>query len=102
MIDILKKVYEWEITEDQAYDIYDDIMDKHDSGEIDIDPREELNMDKYEWTAFAHGDSFEVIAKWRYEGWPNHCGKCGAEFDYRNFGWIVKDDELIVLNCCDE
>lgn len=100
MIDILKKIYEGEITGDQAYDIIDEVLDKHNKDELD-DPVEELNMNEYEWTAFGHGASLKVIAKWRYEGWPNRC-KCGKEFDYRNFGWIVEDDELVVLDCCDE
>lgn len=101
MIDILQKVYKKEITEDEADDIMDDVIEKHDTGELDVDPQEELNMDVYEWTAFALGASFEKIAKWRYEGWPNRC-KCGKEFDYKEAVWVIEDDELTVLDCCDD
>lgn len=55
------------LSEDVAYDIVDEITEDFHEGKISKQPREELNMDNYEWTAFCHGASLSVLAIWRSE-----------------------------------
>ena len=89
------------VSEDVAYDIVDEITEDFHEGKISNEPKEELNMDNYEWTAFCHGTSLSVLAKWRKEGWPEQCTKCGNKINYKKGGWIIHDDKLIRLNCCE-
>ena len=99
MRDLLKELYEKKITLDQAYDIFDDIVDKSHRAIIKNDPFIEAMFDKYEATANAHGADFDVIAKWRYEGWPTICSKCKKPLNYKVFGWSAKDNKLKHLVC---
>jgi hypothetical protein len=88
------------ITEDQAYDIYEDTIEKHDRGEIETSPKQYLNFTEYEWTAFCHGASLATLAKWRKNGWPDSCSKCGTPIDYKEYGWTIKDNQIKGLTCC--
>ena len=88
------------LSEDIAYDIVDEIIEDFHEGKISKQPREELNMDNYEWTAFCHGASLSVLAIWRKEGWLEQCSQCGNKIKYKKYGWIIRDDKLIGLNCC--
>jgi protein-disulfide isomerase-like protein with CxxC motif len=99
MKNLLKELYEKKITEDQAWDIFNDIVDEFHDGLIKKDPFVEAMLDKYEATANAHGADFNVIAKWRYEGWPTICYKCKKPLDYKEFGWSAKDNKLKHLVC---
>lgn len=99
MIDILDKLINGEISVDDVYQIYDEIMDKFDEGIIEVYPQAELCMNKYEWTAFAHGAALEVIADWRRNGWPKKCGNCNKSIDYTKYGWFIKANKLKCLKC---
>lgn len=46
-----------------------------------------LGLSKVESTATLHGVPHDVLAKWRYEGWPGVCAKCGKKINVRRFGW---------------
>ena len=87
MEDFLKRVYGKELTEDEAEEIYDNIMEHghNDSWQ------EVLSMNTTEATAFMHGASFAEIARWRYEGWPTHCPVCGESLDISGGGWMVRE-----------
>lgn len=99
MIDILTKLNNGEISVDDAYQIYDEVMDKFHSGKIDTKPHDELCMNNYEWTAFAHGAGLEVIANWRKNGWPQICVNCKKVIDYTKYGWIAQPKGLKCLKC---
>jgi len=99
MIDILKKINMGKITEEQAYEIYDDVQDKFDSGKIKNYPQNELYLDNYEWTAFSFGISFEVLANWRKNGWPSKCAICGKILNYRQYGWRIQENKLVCIKC---
>lgn len=101
MIDILAILMNKEISEQKAYDIYDEVITKYHNGELQVEPRIELNLDEYEWTAFCHGISLKELAKWRDNGWPKYCARCGAKIDYKQYGWTIKENQLIGLNCCE-
>ena len=99
MIDILAGIISGEITDDSAYRLYDQIMDQFHHKMITNQPREELGLDKYEWTAFSFGANFNKLAEWRKYGWPKHCFSCNKQLNYKNFGWSVINGELICIDC---
>ena len=92
--DVLKYVYEGRWTEDDAHDFFDVVID---SDEVWLE--KPLCMSRQEWTALGQGTPFEVIAKWRYEGWPDKCIETGEPINYKEFGWFVVeyDEDLYSL-----
>ncbi|KKI91826.1 hypothetical protein WQ54_12715 [Bacillus sp. SA1-12] len=101
MINILQMINDNKVSEDIAYDILDEVMEKFQEGKLSKQPKDELNMDNYEWTAFCHGASLGVLARWRKEGWQEQCSHCRRKINYKKYGWTIRDDKLIGLNCCD-
>ena len=82
----LEDLYYGKISEDEAYDIYDHLV------EIDNTTiRDNLGMTKMEWTARCNAVPFRVIAKWKMEGWPNKCIATGESIIPENYGWVVKE-----------
>ena len=105
IIDIIKAIHEGEISLDEAYDIFDSIIEDKDGNYKDgeeIPILELTGMDNYEYTAFCQGAGLEDLVKWRYEGWPNVCARTGRKFDYKKYGWLVKEiggeTKLILLD----
>jgi hypothetical protein len=101
-LNILKDLYQGRISRDKAYDIQDQVIDDFESGKIKgeiVDEERTLNIGSYlgltriEWAAHLHGVSYDIVAKWRYEGWPNSCSECGKEIIPENFGWWAGVDE---------
>lgn len=97
-MDILKELYYSLISEDDAltkvdhifYDIRKGIYDKFKTDDTHINLAGIMGMDNYEYTAYCQAAPLSVIAKWRYEGWPNKCCKTGRDINYKNYHWIVK------------
>jgi hypothetical protein len=101
MIDLLESIHSGKVTDDQAYDIIDDFVIKFHEGEYEIQPKELLKLNNYEWTAFCQGVDLNVLASWRMFGWPKKCCSCGQTINYREYNWIIHDEkELMGLNCC--
>jgi hypothetical protein len=69
--------------------IYDAIMDSDEASHV----AGKLGLSQEEWTAFSHGVWFDELAKWRYEGWPRRCIKCGAELNISAYGWTTLERE---------
>ena len=69
-MDLLKELYEGRISDDEASDIF------FDTNEMD--------------TAFVQGAPWSVIAKWRYEGWPDTCSETGLPIDHTKIHCLVK------------
>lgn len=90
-VDLLKLIFEQEISVEDAERIYDEVVD----GSKGASLREVLGLSRQEWTAFGFGVWFDELAVWRYEGWPRRCQRCGLEIDVGNFGWqaIAVDGE---------
>ena len=86
-IDILAALYERQITASQAEAIDSEIMASQEASRV----AELLGLNVEEWTAFCHGVSFKTLAKWRYEGWPSKCLKCGHPILIQKFGWLAVD-----------
>ncbi len=87
MIDILEKVYNKEVSLDEAYDLIDEEIDKawklsEGLGEETIYIDKILGYSQQEWKADVFGVPLEDIARWRYEGWPQYCSKCGKPIFY--------------------
>jgi hypothetical protein len=86
--DLLRELYEGELTPDQAQEIFDALLDSDEAAEVyDL-----LGLSKHESTAYAHGAPLEELAQWRYEGWPNVCVDCGREIDIEKFGWFAGEE----------
>jgi hypothetical protein len=88
MIDILKELYDGSITVDQAYNIYDDIMDSL----LASYAAQNLGLTLTEWTAFCHGLSLDILAHWRYEHWPDICPVCLKKIEIDQYGWFASKD----------
>lgn len=84
-IDLLAALHENRITVSQAEAIDSEIMASQDASRV----AELLGLNTEEWTAFCHGVPFQTLAKWRYEGWPSTCSKCGELISIQKFGWLA-------------
>ncbi len=82
MIDLLQKLYNKEISLDEAYDLQDAVIENprafgHNSEEKEVYLDRLLGYSEREWQADLFGVPLEAIARWRYEGWPETCFRCG-------------------------
>ena len=84
--DLLSELYLGRITIDEAYQIYDEIMDSARAPYV----AELLEMSDQEWTAYAQGASFGDIARWRFDGWPTRCAECGRSLNPSTYRWTVR------------
>ncbi len=75
-MDILKRLYENQISEKEAEKIVDEMIERFHAGKSKNSIEEILQLDTYEYTAWMYGASLRIIAKWRYEGWPKRCAVC--------------------------
>lgn len=87
--DILTEIHSGSLSLEKAEDIYDKIMDGPEANRAP----ELLGLTPYEWTAFCHGVSFDVLAKWRSESWPRRCLLCGKEIAIEKYGWLARQHE---------
>lgn len=85
-MDLLKELYEGRISDDEASDILCD------TNEMDTDESAEslLGIDNDEFSAYAQGAPWSVVAKWRYEGWPDTCSETGLAIDHKKIHCLVK------------
>lgn len=98
--DLLKEIYDREISPEDAETAFQRIL-RSEQGSLVYDL---LRITKREATAFLHGVTFADLAKWRYEGWPNVCARCGQEIDLDAFGWFAGEEQdgnsvLVHLRC---
>ena len=70
-MDLLKKVYDGEISTDDAYGLLEP------GGETQS--HDQLGISDIEATALLYGVSIDDIARWRYQGWPEKCAICGSK-----------------------
>ena len=84
--DILTELRNGSISKEEAYAIYNRVMDSSEAGPAP----ELLGMSHQEWSAWGYGVGFAELAKWRHEGWPDICPKCGKKIDITKPGWFVK------------
>lgn len=85
-MDLLAQLYRKHITFEDAQKLFDKEL------ELPGDWREKFMFDNFEATAYAHGGNLNDIARFRYEGWPKYCAKCGKYIDYKAYGWWLKFD----------
>ncbi len=82
--DLLKEVYEKKITEKEAQDFWLNVEG--------ADYFEQIGIKTLKERLAVHSIPFKVIAKWRYEGWPNICFICKEICDMdKNEGSIVEE-----------
>ena len=82
--DLLKDVYDGILNNDEADDLLSDYLE---TSEGAGEPRESLMLSPTEYSARASTANWSTIAKWRYEGWPDHCGICGGKIVPEDYGW---------------
>ena len=91
-MDILKALYYNEISESQAINYIDIIMDNQEDGQ-EYDLATAICMDKFEYNAYCFGVPLTVLAQWRYDGWPQECCKTGEKFNYKDYFWMATEYE---------
>ena len=99
-MDILKELYEGLITEDEAYDKREQVMEDinkglyrefcyvDEEGLTRCDLGAIMGMDRYEFTAYLHAVPLSVIADWRYNGWPTKYFDTGEPVNYKEGYWL--------------
>ncbi len=93
--DILRELHLGILSSQQADAVFDELMDSSNSSKI----KEILGISPQEWTAFGQGASLSLLAKWRYEGWPNSCRICGKAIEFEKYGWFLSGDGMRHLHC---
>lgn len=91
-INLLEDLYKAKINIKQAYNFFYNIVSEFHNGHI----TNEKFLDIYKYCGFieseaaadALGVPFNVIAKWRYEGWPNKCFICKKNIEIEKFYWL--------------
>jgi hypothetical protein len=89
--DILSEIRAGMISADEAEAWLEQILDvphANENGTIDIQGA--LCLSRAEWTAYAHGVPFTMLAEWRYVGWPTECFRCGRQIDPARFHWLAQ------------
>lgn len=102
---ILLDLYKGRITEKKAYVIFDDAVKCFHDTNDNNDPYDLVGFNEFERTASCLSCSFSAIAKWRYEGWPTACNKCGRKIIKEKYGWrckIIDGKECLVHIDCSE
>jgi len=84
---LLSEVRSGAVSADEADTIANDILASPDATRV----VEQLGLSKKEYTAYMHGTPFDLIARWRYEGWPTECGRCHKPIDSDQYGWTVRE-----------
>lgn len=88
--DILHDVYTGKITERQASKIFRESFSQFHDDSLNIQPMDYLCLSYGELTAISfNGISYKVVAKWRYNGWPNACARCKKPIDPEVDGWRI-------------
>jgi len=99
-MDLLQELYYGEVTIDEAYDKYDRIQGEIEKGKYTenminntIEMGTIMGMNNYEYTALCQGAPLNIIANWRYKGWPDKCCISNRKFNYQNYNWLVVELE---------
>jgi hypothetical protein len=92
--DLLRELFEKKISEEDAAELLDNVLDSSDGRNTES----VLMFTRAEWTAYGHGAGLSDLARWRYQGWPSKCVRCGREIALDRFGWkVVERNGLSVL-----
>lgn len=86
-IDILTKIGDGSLTEDEALTLISDFLDS----DLDDDICDLFGLSKVEWTAYCHCVSLDELAAWRTSGWPQPCVICGKDIDIHSYGWTAME-----------
>lgn len=102
MIDLLNMIYQNKISDEEAQQILDRTVCAFHAEKLKTDIPSELMLDHYEWTAICQGIDLNVLAKWRAEGWLGQCSLCKRDLDYKDYGWVIKSNQLCHAKCLSE
>lgn len=94
--DILADITKGSVSLEEAESIYDHIMDSPEA----FQAAELLGLTRVEWTAFCQGIGFDVLARWRYQGWPDICPQCNRKVELEKIGWLIKQkgNEYVIIH----
>ena len=98
--DILHDVSMQQLSGDDAEKLVSEILASPEAPRL----ADDLSMSSKEYTAYMHGAPFDAIARWRYDGWPDVCSRCGDPLDSDQYGWMVREGEggrygLVHVSC---
>jgi len=102
--DVLKELYHDKVSVSEIRNFKDKIFEKPSTQSRIYDL---LMFSKIEKGAWIHGAPWSILAKWRYEGWPQKCPVCNKKVVPEKFGWMVKKIEkegykLVHIDCLDK
>ena len=109
-MNLLRAVYEGKLRATDGDNLYHEGQARRFKGRLPCHENEYFHLDKREVHANSFATDLAAIAKWRYEGWPTTCFKCGKPLDLDSLTWEVtqKFDEhsqsiyyLIHEDCAD-
>jgi hypothetical protein len=90
-IDILREIYDGNMTDEAADDLYENLFKKYHQGMLSMTVEKFLCFSRSEQTALVmYGIPYSVLARWRYEGWPNVCRICGKSMNIEDGGWRAR------------
>lgn len=91
--DLLKSVYQKKYNEEEAQTIITFITDLYHNGNIISTIDKALLLNKFEYTAIVGNSApIELVAKWRYDDWPDICIICKNPLNFRDFHWRYYED----------
>jgi hypothetical protein len=90
MIDLLELLHNGRISTDEAYDLFDKVVNDYHRGKINIAWPEATGLNEYEASAKLQGATLEELEKLRYNGWPDKCCRCNKSIDYKSYGWMIR------------
>jgi HEAT repeat protein len=91
-VDLLALLHLGETSPNEAYRLYDRVMDGISTGSIPPDWAFALGLSEYEARAFLWGANLQDLLEFRYGGWPAVCSVCRLPIDYRIDNWVVSHD----------
>ena len=94
-VDVLALLHLGEISEEEAYRLYDRVMDGISSGTSAPDWAFALGLSEFEARAFAWGVDLQQLLTFRFGGWPTVCSRCKLPIDYRIDNWAVTHDQEV-------
>jgi hypothetical protein len=85
--DLLHEIFMQQLSRDDAEKLVSEILASPEAPRL----ADELGMSGKEYTAYMHGAPFDVIARWRYDGWPAVCTRCNGSLNSDAYGWMVSE-----------
>ncbi|MEW6609070.1 MAG: hypothetical protein AB1414_16775 [bacterium] len=104
VMDLLERILTGEISEDEAYEIYNNAVHEFRMGRLPSELGSYFGFSLKEWKAFEEDGDLSTIANWRKNGWPTKCYWCSKHLNTDHDEWTIYWDDkskahIIHVNC---